>query len=104
MPKDTGSGSSLVDDVLPRFIEQSPVQYTQGHAQHTNTGDHTSQQQVETAIAHFEPAAHLAQLQTSDLQINDNQLAAFHTAVHYSPTPEHLDGHPRSPTPFHEAG
>ena len=103
-PKDTVSGSLLVDDVLPGFIEQSPIQYTQEPAQHTNIGIASSQQQVEAAIAHFEPAAHLAQLQTSGLQVNDDQLAAFHTAVHYSPTPDHLDGQPRSPTPFHEAG
>ena len=104
MLKDTGSGSSLVDDVPPGFIEQSPVQYTQEHAQHTNIGNLTSQQQVEAAVANSHPAAHLAHLQTSDLPINDDQLAAYHTAVHYSPTPEHPDGNPRSPTPFHEVG
>ena len=103
-PKDTGSGSSLVDDVPPGFIEQSPIQYTQGDAHHTNAGNLTSQNPGETAAPNVEPAAHLAQLQTSDLQANDEQLAVFHTAVHYSPTPEHLDGRPRSPTPFHEAG
>ena len=102
-PKDTESGSSVVDDVLPRFIEQSPIQYTQGPPQHTNIGNATSQQQAVAAIAHPQLAAHLAQLQTSDLPSNDDQLAAYHTAVHYSPTPEHPEGQPRSPTPFHEA-
>ena len=103
-PKDTDSGSSLVDDVPPGFIEQSPVQYTQGIAPHSNTNVGAPPQQMGAAIANLEPIAHLAQLQTSDLQVHDDQLVAFHTAVHYSPTPEHPDRQPRSPTPFHEAG
>ena len=101
-PKDTGSGSSLVDDVPPGFIEQSPVQYTQGNAHPTLLDAPPLPPQGEAPIAHSDPVAHLAQLQTADLQVNDDQLAAYHTAVHYSPTPEHPDGRPRSPTPFQE--
>ena len=103
-PKDTESGSLLVDDVPPRFIEQSPVQYSQEHAHYTDPTDPTSQQQVEVVVAITNPSAHLAQLQTSNLPLNDKQMALFHTAVHYSPTPDNLDRNPRSPTPFHAAG
>ena len=99
-PKDNDSGSSLVDDVPPGFIEQSPVQYTQGDAHNANTDIPPAQQMVGAAAANPLPNLHLAQLQTSDLNLNDDQLAAYHTAVHYSPTPEHPDGQPRSPTPF----
>ena len=103
MLKDTGSGLLLVDDVRPRFIEQSPVQYSQDLAQHTNPPPPhpTSQQQVEAAVAPTNPSAqYLAQLQTSDLPINDKQLAAYHTAVHYSLTPENPDSTPCLPAPF----
>ena len=103
-PKDTDSGSSLVDDVPPGFIEQSPVQYTQGDAQHINAGAPSAQPQVEVAVANPLPNIHLAQLQTSELNLTDDQLAAYHTAVHYSPTPEHPDGQPRSPAPFEGEG
>ena len=103
-PKDTESSSSLVDDVPPGFIEQSPVQYSQEPAHHTNTGDATSQQQAGVETAHLGNTTHLPQLQISDLPINDDQLAVFHTAVHYSLTPEHLDRQPCSPTPFTAAG
>ena len=99
-PKDTDSGSSLVDDVPPGFIEQSPVQYTQGDVPHTNTGAPSAQPQVDGAAANPLPNLNLTQLQTSDLNFTDEQLAAYHTAVHYSPTPENPDGQPRSPTPF----
>ena len=101
-PKDTGSGSSLVDDVLPGFIEQSPVQYTQGPVHNLNPPDLTSQQQVSAIVSNPNLSAQLAQLQTSDLPTNDERLAMFHTAVHYSPTPENPEGRPCSPTPFHE--
>ena len=99
-PKDTDSGSSLVDDVPPGFIEQSPVQYTQGDAHHTNIGAPPAQPQAEATAVDPLLNTHLAQLQTSDLNLTDDQLAAYHTAVHYSPTPENPDGQPRSPTPF----
>ena len=103
-PKDTESGSSLVDDVPPGFIEQSPVQYTQGDAHHTNAGALIVHPQMDPTTANPTHNTHLAQLQTSDLNLTDDQLAAYHTAVHYSPTPENPDGLPRSPTPFEGEG
>ena len=103
-PKDNDSGSSVVDDVPPGFIEQSPVQYTQGDAHNASTGIPPAQQLVEATTANPMPNLHLAQLQTSELILNDDQLAAYHTAVHYSPTPDHPDGQPRSPTPFGGGG
>ena len=48
-------------------------------------------------------AQYLAQLQTSDLPTNDEQLVAYHTAVHYSQTPENPDSTPHSPALFHAA-
>ena len=101
-PKDTESGSSLVDDVPPGFIEQSPVQYTQGGFQPINAGASSAQPQPEVTTTNPLTHAYLAQLQTSDLNITEDQLAAYHTAVHYSPTPENPDEQPRSPTPFGE--
>ena len=47
-------------------------------------------------------AQHLAQLQTSDLPSNDEQLAAYHTTVHYSPTPDNPDRAPCLPALFEQ--
>ena len=120
-PKDPDARSSVVADVPSSFPMQSPVQYMQDAVNTNNYQEVASSPQAPLsahflgnmsaaqaagppAAARYTPSEVVNPLPRIDTlvqgPVTDDQLALFHTAVHYSPTPEDPDGRPRSPTPF----
>ena len=108
-PKASVASPPVMADVLSSFPMQSPVRYTQDRAPPPpNTPQHNkSQIEVLHTLAKYTPSQTTSGLPPINTNVkehySDEQLALFHTAAHYSPTPEHPDGRPRSPALFHEA-
>ena len=106
--KASETGSSVMADVPSSFPMQCPVRYMQDNANPPSHNLQNTESQIEvlhTLATHMpvRPTSGLQPINTNITEkLSEEQLALFHTAAHYLPTPEHPDRPPRSPSLFHE--